>query len=789
MHLRRHLPPDRTTPEPTLLRDAAADIRKQAAGRLERTRCSLGQPPQRRVRETAAGRALAVLLLVCAASPVPPARAQTPGLEPALEPAAVLRALSFDESGTLVGPAWRDFWERVFEDDRVPENPERELGRIDPTPLVDAAFALAATCTTPPATGRTRVRAFAFVQRVFPDPGDADLPAVLAAARAVMRYPMLMLSVERMAIEDPRVYASLAHAARRFDRIRQPLQLRDALSQFQGAVALVERARLAGTITPDTAGAALLALAAVPMTRDGGFDGGIAGWLAQHLLPRLGVPVTPSFESTAMDQRLLAALAGASGGADRVIEWEGLPYRFDPGLATFERFAGTRNQLGGNRLDAVLALWALTNAMTAGGGAADELPPLVARLEASVAGIREPRVGLYVPETRSTPYAELIRPLVEDLREIANRGRLRRLPRIAEQLRYVVDVLVADLLRTLPYVLHLANAAASGSLGVDIAARHELGVRIADPEDRVRAPWMMPRGRAAPPLPFHRIGEFWIAPDEDQFTLAWHVYGSLMSLDMALSPLYLPRLSGVIPPAAPAFTASDEEHFARGVTLFNPSAVTAEQVAGIAEAIRRGRARVRRLGRDATGLPDIAREIRLSSARRNDLVWMLRHRPDMVDRFFSRNDLLWLGLRNGDDGRPPAGWGAPAVWLEECLCMRIPIPDAEDLSVAPAGRLASRFAEVQLALAEAVDDLELPAAIIGDLMPLATRELLDGVRATYVGDFTDDAWTDPNDAVDLRFRRGRFDALMRYAQSLSRTRIEDYVATLVGPGRPLRPVP
>ncbi len=739
-------------------------------------------PPSRRI--------LVALFLAAAAvsSRVLPARAQAVASEPALDPAGVLRALTFDESGMLVGPAARGFWERVFRNDDVPENPQRELGRIDAVPLVDAAFVLAATSGESPERGRARLRAFAFVQRVFRDRGAADLPAVLTAARAVMRYPMLMLSVERMAVGDPRVYEALARAASRFDRIVQPLRLRGALSQFQGAVALVERARLAGAIAPDAAGAALLALAAVPMTRDGGFDGAVAGWLGDHLLPRVGVPLTPSFESGSTEQRLLAVLAGSAAGESPVIDWEGLRYRFDPHLARFERFLQTRNRLGGNRLDAVLALWALAVDLTTGVRAADDLPPLIERLEASVNGIREPTVGLYVPGTRNVPYADIVRPLVAELSEMRARGRLRGLPRVAERLRYVVDVLAADLLRTLPYVLHLADAYGAAALGNDVAARHEFGVRIENREDRIRAPWTMPRGRPAPPPPFHRIGEFWIDPDQDTFTYAWHVYGGLMSLDLALSPLYLSRLSGVIPPAEPAFTASEEEHFARGVALFNAAAATGEQVAAIAEAIRRGRARVRGLRADAAGLPDIAREAGLSAERRNDLAWMLRRRPDALDRFFSRNEMLWLGLRGGDE--PPPGWGAPAIWMEECLCMRIPEPDAEDLSRASAGRLASRFAELHLALAEAVHDLALPAPIIADLLPLATRELLDGVRATYVGDVTDAALTDPirGDAVDLRSRRGRFEALVRYVHGLPRARIEDYVATLVGLGRPLRPV-
>ena len=716
------------------------------------------------------GRLIVVSLVASAfLPPAAPALAQAADSLRPLDPAMVLRALAFDESGRLAGPAARDFWDRVFRDYRVPEDPRRALGRVDPAPLVDAAYVLAATCTGPPAAGRARLRALAFVQRIAPAGGDTDLPALLVAARAVMRYPMLMLSVERMGVDDMNVHVALAHAAPRFERIPNPLRLRRALSQFQGAMALVERARLAGRLAPDAAGAALLALASVPMSRDG-FDGAMADWLAGHLLPSLEVPVTPSVTGVSMDQRLLAALAGPRDDEVPVVEWEGLTYRFDRRTAQFERYVRSRSQLGGNSLDAVLALWEIANALAAASVALGDLPPLVERLEASATVLRAPQVGLHVPDARNVSYAEQIRPLVEDLGEVDDRGRLRRLPGIAERLRYVVDVLLADLLRTLPYAVHLANAYGAETLGNDVAARHEFGVRLADPGHRSQAPWAVPQGRVAPPASFERIGEPWTAaPGDDRFSSAWHVYGSLLSLDLALAPLYLPRFSGVMPPEVPAFQAPEEEHFAGGVALFNPAAAHGADVATLADAIRRGRAQVRRLAAGDASFADVADAAGLGPARRNDLAWVLRRRPDAVDGFFSRTELLWLGLGAGGGARdrPPTGWGAPAVWLEGCLCTRMPVPDAEDLFRATAGRLASRFADLQLALAEAVDDMALPAPIVGDLLPVATREMLDGVQFTYAG---------------------RFDALVRYVHDLPRARIEDYVAALVGPGRPLRPV-
>ena len=701
--------------------------------------------------------------------PPPMARAQGDGPElRAPEPAIVLHALSFDDAGMFVGPASRDFWERVFDDERIPDNPERELRSVDDTPLIDAAYVLAATCDAPPATGWARLRAMAFAQRVFGDHDRGDLAAVLVAARAAVRYPMLMLSVERMGIADARVYASLARTASRLERIRQPLQLRSALSQFQGALALVERVRLAGALGPDVAVGALLALADVPLTRRGEFNGAIGRWLVDHLLPGMGVRVAPSFDSDAMDQQLLAALAGAGDAERPVIEWEGLTYRFDRRAAQFERYLQARDRLGGNRLDAVLALSEAARTMAS--GAVADPAPLVEQLERSVTSVRAPRVGIHVPNTQSVTYEDAIRPILEELRSVARRGRLRRLPDIAERLGSVVDVLLADLLRTLPYVVHVANSYGVRRMGDDIAARHEFGVRIGDATDRARAPWRMPHGGSAPPVPFHRLGEFWVVPGQDDpFTGVWHVYGALMSLDLALANFHLPRLTSAIPSETPAFVFEEETYFAHGVTLFNPTVVAGGQVSEIAGAIRRGRARVRQSLDDPVALADIARQVGLDARRRNELAWTARNSLDGVGRFFSRTELFWLGLRAGENGtvRPPAGWGAPAVWLDGCLCVRIPPPNAVDPAAVPAERLASEFADLQLALAEAVDDLALPPPIVGDLLPLAMRELLDSVSAT---------------------RRGRLDALVRYVNDLPRERIEDYVASLVGPGRPLRPI-
>ena len=373
------------------------------------------------------------------------------------------------------------------------------LRGIDETPRIDAAFVLAATSVGPAASGWARLRTMAFVQRVFGRSAGGELAPVLVAARAALRFPALMLSAERMGIDDVRVYIALARAADRLERINQPLVLRSALSQFQGAVALVERARLAGTMTPEVAGSVLVALAAMPITRRGGYDGAIGGWLTAELLPALAVEATPSFDADAMDQQLLAALAGDPDLKLPVVEWEGLAYRFDRRSAQLERLVQARRRLGGNRLDAVLALWAATE--TLAGGAAADPSSMIDGLERSIGGLQTPSVGIHVPNFRNTTVDQQVGPVVERLRESAARGRPRRLADTASRLLPVVDVLLADLLRTLPYVVQLANSDDVGPLGDDIAARHEFGVRIREPDDRARAPWHVPTARGGPPRP------------------------------------------------------------------------------------------------------------------------------------------------------------------------------------------------------------------------------------------------------------------------------------------------
>ena len=179
-----------------------------------------------------------------------------------LDPVAVLRTVMVDERGQPRAPVSREFWDLVFRDRGLTRwNIERVAASRGDAPTIDAAFVIGLTTEVPAAVGRDRLRSLSFVQRVFGDFGPDDASAVLTVAREFSDYSQLMLSLERMQIRDVNVYASLLRSAREIRGDRLSGSRHRALSRFQGAVALVEQARLAGVLPVTLAGEVLLALA------------------------------------------------------------------------------------------------------------------------------------------------------------------------------------------------------------------------------------------------------------------------------------------------------------------------------------------------------------------------------------------------------------------------------------------------------------------------------------------------------------------------------------------------
>jgi hypothetical protein len=131
---------------------------------------------------------------------------------------------------------------------------------------------------------------------------------------------------------------------------------------------------------------------------------------------------------------------------------------------------------------------------------------------------------------------------------------------------------------------------------------------------------------------------------------------------------------------------------------------------------------------------------------------------------FSGTELLVLGGADLDRLR---AWGMSMVVAEGCLCSRLTPPGRWPtlLGRPPLGLTASAVADLNLHVATMLRDLRLPAPIAKVVLSGAMQDFIDEVR--------------PSDDAD-------WITLSRAARSVTRERIEDYVAAATA-GGPLVP--
>ena len=101
---------------------------------------------------------------------------------------------------------------------------------------------------------------------------------------------MLMLSLERIGIAEPAIYAAAARRAIRLTALDGERAF-TALAQFQGALALLVRMVRVQSLEPARAAALVGSLVAVEPNDDGQYAGAIVAWLHRSLLPE--VPAAP----------------------------------------------------------------------------------------------------------------------------------------------------------------------------------------------------------------------------------------------------------------------------------------------------------------------------------------------------------------------------------------------------------------------------------------------------------------------------------------------------------------
>ncbi len=269
------------------------------------------------------------------------------------DPALTLSVVRLTPEGTLLGPTERGFWDRAFADEDRAFTPTPEVSSGD-TSALDAASLLLRLHKVPIDVGRRRLDAFLFAQRVIDvERGAADVQQA-ATVRGYFAFPSLMLTLERAGIRSAAVMTSAAIRAEALDRIGDDRRQRSATTQFQAIVAILDRISRSRGVKADQIAELVSSLAAVETTNRG-YEGRLAAWIRNTLLPALTEAGDGGRDH--VESLLLAAMAGATNREARVADWEGRAYRVSTAHGELTRLQRVRERQGGSTLSRALALF------------------------------------------------------------------------------------------------------------------------------------------------------------------------------------------------------------------------------------------------------------------------------------------------------------------------------------------------------------------------------------------------------------------------------------------------
>jgi len=259
-------------------------------------------------------------------------------------------------------PAEQWFWNELFDRSEIARHTTASVERAPQSP-VTLAWLAQKISTSSAKERRDRFEMVRFAQGVFPNIDGDRATEALVALGGYRRYRAILLSLDRMGVASPRVYARTVEAARRLGDELSGRDERHAVIAYQASIAILERARLAQEIDPATAERLLLGLADA-VDSPGGTGKtrlftAITQWMFTTMIEALPPLVQPdqfTTPNTAYESRLLQALAGRPTDPDApTLTWEGLDYRVDWFSAEHARLKRIREQIESPGLDAAIA--------------------------------------------------------------------------------------------------------------------------------------------------------------------------------------------------------------------------------------------------------------------------------------------------------------------------------------------------------------------------------------------------------------------------------------------------
>lgn len=665
---------------------------------------------------------------------------------PALDPALLVADLRVDDNGRMVLPGARRFWKAVFADvdqggtkHGQTRNPEADAAEFAEGEPLDFAWLCEQVFTSNKAEHRRRYQLVLFTSRIVPRITPGTARDAIEAIRAAEGYPALIAVLERAKLADVAAFASAARRAAQLSAIEDDATAVRALAQFQGALVLVTRAALRGSLPANALSRLVMSLSAVDLSEGGDYEGRLVHWLVSWMEAHWReAPRRAELHENAagpVEEDVLRMLAGPAVVEPRFVDWEGTRYRLDLARGEAARLARLIGEQPRPFLSSARTLVIMADSLGEPGLTRERLRKEADALE---------RVAQAVKWTGGEDDAP--RGYREAVWALRHDEDVRSASRLAPVLRLLADDLLARGLMELAYAVALGQSDRASISADEAARRHEFGRRVSG--ERRTGPWRFPVS-----------GTDNLRP--------WHVTGSVLGLDVRLAEFSLVRLSSRPPSTKPSVADDTRRVLVEAVALVEPASLTDADRDTIVAAIRTGRARLAgvRTPIEAVALAD---EIRISPARRTLLAWVVARDSARVVDFLSPSELLWLGLGTVPIAAGLHAWGAPGEPRLGCLCLQL-IDRRPWETLAGrwhSGIFASGFPDLNLRLAELLAGLQMPAPLLGPVLASAT---LDFVNTATSRDFDD--------------RRG----LVEFVQALRPQQVEQYLALLTTDG-PLVPV-
>ncbi len=702
-----------------------------------------------------------------------------PFSQPVHDVTQLLTRVRVQLTGAPAPPSARLFWQHALEAEDIPDDPARLLRNAQEEGVIDAGWLAQIICVQDLRARAERLDQLSFAQRAFAATPDAQLPDALVAVRVLPRFRMLMLTLERMGVRDPRVYVAAARHAGEL----LPVDGRRAfvaLGQFQGALAVLSRLVRVHGLAASAAEPLVASLSGVTFHNDGSYHGGVARWIDRALAPALQWPAGADADVELV--RALAGVAGPVAGLTKV-SWEGRTYRVDLVAPEQHRLTRALEKMASPSLRAALELEHAATKLAAQAATVSDVRAAVAALRSvssALPKVDKKQVVLAPGVDASKNPTDIVYSAIVDLSRITQDKDVKKAAGPAESVSSLGDDLLAQALMSIAYALEIGDPDGTTLMGGDPSRRHDFGL-AAKGIPRIRGAWAEPRDVSTAGVPRH-------------------VEGSLLGLDVGLSVLALRRIdSGEVPPR-PTMTGPDREVFVKTVAMINPLDLTDAGRDAIVAAMVRGRARVAALSasqggvrtegasasqvgvraegasagqadarmdpeRALAGWEEAADQIRMDGWRRRAGRWALTHDAALLPSLFSLVELIGLGGPTAD--LPLDRWGMTAMPGDGCLCVTAPVSGRVPLvSGRPQlGLVATQVADINLRIAAHLGSLGLPASLARGVLSAAVQDFVDQARPIHPSDWL---------------------TLVRTAQAISDDRLDDYVAALTADG-PLVP--